>query len=463
MTRGLGLHIGTTRTITAAMPDGQIPQVVLTRRSTLTFGPGSTVRLGDRPEGAGVVSEFAHRLADIFTSGDGHSYTGGDLIAVAAHCMIAEIGVSDDTPVVLTHPAVYTAAATRTQRTALDRAGLARVGLIPAPLAVLTWFEAEHPLLAAGLSLVYEICPAGHHLSIVTIGAGGDTEPIVGRPLRATTSDDYPVEAVHIPHGSPLHEVLFSECLLAAGLDASALDVVVVVGAPPPRGLAEYFECQGMVVIVPPSPNDVAALGAALLAAASRPTTWAAASKGPRLRTRVRHLQAAAAAVVVVATAAALTVPWILSTAPAVDGDLVALFRPPASHGDVLLERTTPLRFPATDLTAPDDAAVLRLDLPQANRVPHVAAVTAPTPAPTDPIANVHNPPAATAATVTPATRTTPSMASPAPFTVPTPEPVTFPDTTEPSTEPTLPSPGPTPPTPHCPRPPRHLRLPYQW
>ncbi|ROZ42783.1 hypothetical protein EEB13_30530 [Rhodococcus sp. WS3] len=68
----------------------------------------------------------------------------------------------------------------RTLRAALDRAGLARVGLITAPPAALAWLESEHGSVTDGFVLVYDAS--------------------------------------------------------ADGLDASALDVVLVTGAPPLPG-----------------------------------------------------------------------------------------------------------------------------------------------------------------------------------------------------------------------------------
>jgi hypothetical protein len=59
MTRGLGLSIGSARAIAVSLNEDGTSTV--SRRSTLTFGIQSTVRLGDDPSGEGVVVEFAHR------------------------------------------------------------------------------------------------------------------------------------------------------------------------------------------------------------------------------------------------------------------------------------------------------------------------------------------------------------------------------------------------------------------
>ncbi|RZL80220.1 MAG: hypothetical protein EOP32_17510 [Rhodococcus sp. (in: high G+C Gram-positive bacteria)] len=444
MTRGLGLLIGTTHTVAATVPDEQVAGSVLMRRSTLTFGPDSTVRLGDPPDGATVLSEFAHRIGDVLVAGDGHHYTGQDLIAVAAHCLVAEANLPTDTPVVLTHPAVYSDGVVRTLRAALDRAGLARVGLVAAPVAALAWFEAEHTPLSAGLALVYELGPGSRDLTIVAFGAGGDADPIIGRPLRATEFDEHIDGAVQVPDCSPSPGDLTTDCLRSAGLDASALDVVLVTGAPPPPGLTGYFERMGMAVIVPPRPDTVVARGAALLAAASRPTTLVPVWEGPRRRTQVRHLRAVAAVVV---AAAAISVPWFLRTTPAADDTLAAPFRPPIAHGVRLLKKAGPPHFPSASVTAaPEEPFLAPIDLPPADRVPpHVVAVTA-LPAPVDPVVEF---PTELDTTVAPTTRKAPpAMVIPVTFTVPTTEPVptqtTPPDTSVPPTEPAQPSTEPT-------------------
>lgn len=105
MTRGLGLSIGTARAIAVSMSEDGTSTV--SRRSTLTFGTQSTVRLGDDPGGEGVVAEFAHRPGEVRVAGDGYRYTGQDLIAAAAYCLVAEANPPEDVPIVLTTAAAH--------------------------------------------------------------------------------------------------------------------------------------------------------------------------------------------------------------------------------------------------------------------------------------------------------------------------------------------------------------------
>jgi hypothetical protein len=234
--------------------------------------------------------------------------------------------------------------------------------------------------------------------------------------------------------------------LRSAGLDTSALDVVLVTGALPPPGLTENLEHLGMAVIAPPRPDTVEARGAALLAAASRPTTPVPVREDPRPRPSARHLRAVAAVVV---AAAALTVPWFLHTATAADENLAAPRRPPTAHGVRLLEKAGPPHFPSASVTAaPEEPVPDPIELPPADRVPHLVAVALP--ASVNPADLVVEFPTELDTTAAPTTRkAAPATVIPVTFTVPTtapaPTPTTPPDPAEQPTEPAQPSTEPTP------------------
>jgi hypothetical protein len=154
----------------------------VSRRSTLTFGIQSTVRLGDDP-GEGVVVEFAHRPGEVLVAGDGYRYTGEDLIA-AAYCLVAEANPPEDVPIVLTTAAAHPRSARNAIRTALDRAGLGRVGLVAEPVAAVACLEFERGPLGDGLALVCNVDAGSLDLTVVAIGTAWRSDPIVGRPLR---------------------------------------------------------------------------------------------------------------------------------------------------------------------------------------------------------------------------------------------------------------------------------------
>ncbi|ABG99061.1 conserved hypothetical protein (plasmid) [Rhodococcus jostii RHA1] len=308
MTRGLGLSIGTAGAVAAVAGEDGV-DAVLTRRSTLTFGPPSTVRLGNPPDGAGVTAGFTDRIGEAVAAGDGFRYTGQDLVAAAAHCLIAETATPDDTPIVLTHPAVHPARDVHAQRTALDRAGLARVGLVAEPVAAVAWLESEHGPLGDGLALVYDLGADSLDLTVVAFGVGSGSDPIVGRPLRSTEFGGryligVPEESVQAALSGTLELVV--DCLHFAHVSAADLDVVVLTGgAGTLSAVGELVSgALGTAIVCAPDPATTAARGAAVLAAASHcapiGTATRSTTPGPRKRW---------AAVAAVAAAALLAVP----------------------------------------------------------------------------------------------------------------------------------------------------------
>ncbi|KAF0966642.1 hypothetical protein [Rhodococcus sp. T7] len=451
MTRGLGLRIGTAHAVAAIGPDdaGRIDSV-LTRRSTLTFGPDSAVRLGDPPDGAMVLAEFAHRIGEVLVAGDGHRYIGQDLVAVAVHCLVAETNLPTDTPAVLTYPAVYTTEAVRDLRRALDRAGLAGVGLVPEPVAALAWYEAEHGLLVDGFVLVCHVDAGGLDLTILAAGTTGGPDPIVGRPLRSTEFTSRPPEPT-LHAVSSLHD-LAADSLDVAGLHASDLVLVLLTGAETSSGLRDRLEELDAPVICPPHPETASARGAALLAAAS---PFQIAPPGQTVRPRRgRHLSIAAAVV----AAAALMVPsFTADTRPDPrHDDTAAASRPSPQHGFRLVERGAPAHLSsASAVPAPTAAATVILDANPAQPAPRIVVLTAQAflpaqpflpsrPAPVDPVTESPTDSDTTIEPTTPKPLSDISYPSPppAPSTGPTPAPTPTTDPDE-STVPTEPPPTP--------------------
>lgn len=437
MTRGLGLRIGTAHAVAATAADQHAAGSALTRRATLTFGPDSTVRLGDPPDNTAVLAEFAHRIGDVLAAGDGYRYTGQDLIATAAHCLIAETDAADDTPVVLAHPAVHSAHGVRELRAALDRAGLARVGLVPEPVAAIAWFEAEHGSLADGFTLVCDLGDGGLDLTIVSGGTDSGPDPIVGRPLRSTELGNYRSEPSREELTSMLELVAGS--LDAAGLHASDLDLVLLTGAEMPPGLRERLGRLGAPVICAPHPGSASVRGAALLAADSRlpvvPPEHAVRQR------RGSHLRVVAA---VVLAAAAITVPWYATNAGSkTSTDDTAASQPSSQHGFRLVERAAPARVPsASAATVPVAPATVALSNPVAS-IPLMVAITAPPIQPTrlrsvEPYIDF---PVELGTTIEPS-KPKPMSPSPAlspepkPKPAPTPTPTTEPHESTPTTEP---------------------------
>ncbi|WP_054247521.1 hypothetical protein [Rhodococcus opacus] len=436
MTRGLGLRIGTTHTVAATAPDEHTTESVLMRRSTLTFGPDSTVRLGDPPDGNTVLSEFVDRIGDVLVAGDGHHYTGQDLVAVAAHCVIAETGVADDTPIVLVHPAVYTTDAVGELRAALDRAGLARVGLVPEPVAALAWFEAEHGPLADGFALVCTLGADGLDLTIVAGSATGGADPIVGRPLCSLEVGDHSC--------GPARDdllALVAASVDTAGLHPSDLGLVLLTGAEAPVGLRERLERLGASVICPPHPGSASAQGAALLAAASR--FPGAPPREAVRRRRGYHLGVAAAVIV----AAALTVPWYATNTESNlrHDDPAAASRPLSQHGFRLVERAAPAHIPsASSATIPPVVTTIVHEPNPVMSTPRIVAITAQPiqPARQIPVDQIIEFPVELD-TTTELSTPKPRSPSPIPFpaTAPSPEPTPTPATGPDETTPTAPPP----------------------
>ncbi|PBC46892.1 hypothetical protein CJ179_28100 [Rhodococcus sp. ACS1] len=371
-THGLGLSVGTACAV-AAVAGAVGVDAVLTRRSTLTFGPSSTVRLGDQPGDTGVVAGFADRIGEAVVAGDGLRYSGQDLVAAAAHCLIVEADQLDDPPIVLAHPAVHLPRVVNAQREALDRAGLGRVGLVASPVAAVAWLESEHGPLGEGLALVCEFGADNLDLTVVAFGAASGSDPIVGRPLRSTEFRGRHLAGVgedSIDDTVSGSLELVADCIRVARVNVTDLDVVIVTGAAATDPVVEEVlsGALGAPVVCEPAPGHASACGAAVLAAATRSGTAATASAHPASVGR-RALRVTAAAT---AAAAMIAVPWLAR-------DMTSIREPGAgssvtAHAFELIEQPGPPRIPAARTTA-SSPAVSAVAVPQA--APAVAVTPA--------------------------------------------------------------------------------------
>ncbi|AII10480.1 Hsp70 family protein [Rhodococcus opacus] len=346
MTRGLGLSIGTAHAV-AAVAGADGVDAVLTRRSTLTFGPSSTVRLGDPPDATGVVAGFPSRIGEAFAAGDGFRYTGQDLVAAAAHCLITETDTPDEMPIVLTHPAVHPARFVHAQRMALDRAGMARVGLVAEPTAAVAWYESEHGPLGDGLALVYDLGADSLDLTVVAFGAGSGSDPIVGRPLRSTAFGGrhltgVPEESIAADLAGTVE--LVADCLHFAQVSVADLEVVVLTGGATLPALGELVsEALGVPIVCAPDPATTAARGAAVLAAALQCAPIGTATRSMRPEPRKRW-----AAVVAVAAAALLAAPlYAREAAPNPAHSDIAASQTLSSGGFGVVEQAEPPHIPS--------------------------------------------------------------------------------------------------------------------
>ncbi|MGW4339501.1 hypothetical protein ACWEK5_42955 [Rhodococcus koreensis] len=447
MTDGLGLSIGTKRAIAVRVTGDGTSTV--SRRSTLTFGAASTVRLGD-PPGAGVVAEFADRVGEVLVAGDGRSYTAQDLIAAAAYCLLAEANPPGDVPIVLTYPAVYSPGVVAALRAALDGAGLGRVGLVAEPVAALACLKSEHGPLGDGLALVYDLDEDALDLTLVAFGAPHGPDPIVGQPLRSTEFGG------HRRAGAERSDVLapslelVADCLRVAGTAPEDVDVVVVPGdAAANPAVEDVLARLGRPVVCDPNPDSIVARGAAILAAASRTVPAPAVTPVPNPWPRRAAVASIAAAVVLalpllfrgaepdpVSTAAAPSA----ATAPGLSPRWVEQ----AERPRIPSRRATHESPPPPAATAGSTSAERPVEavVPVIARPP-VAVIPAALPVPAD----IDLPPdldsTPTAAAVTPPVS---PVAAPSIDPKPVPRPESPPRTPEPTVDPTteLPPPDPT-------------------
>ncbi|MGW4120697.1 Hsp70 family protein [Nocardia sp. NPDC004711] len=202
MALGVGLSIGTVNTVcsTAADRSGKLPHgrrgaPPATWRTTLTFDSSGSARVGRIPRHGRVITEFAdltQREAPVARVGH-RALSAADLVATVAYSVVAEVlgqapagplGAGD-TGIAVTHPAGYPAALVAELRTALDGVGLTRATLLAEPIAAASWLAAERGPLTPGLALVYDLGGSGLDVTLLRVGIGAPSNPIVGSSLHS--------------------------------------------------------------------------------------------------------------------------------------------------------------------------------------------------------------------------------------------------------------------------------------
>ncbi|WP_027501620.1 Hsp70 family protein [Rhodococcus sp. UNC363MFTsu5.1] len=198
MTVGLGLTVGAVNSVAVAAlehtADAQGPSI--TASSTLALGGDTPAVLGvpnryegDVPRGT-VISGFATRVGDpvALVADDGSTHTGEDLVVTAMQCLIeaSSAGLDESPAVAAAYPAVWPSHTVDALRSALDRAGLTGVTLVPEPEAAVAWLQRDGSRDGAGASddlvLVYDL--GGTSLDVTLVSAG-ETPRIIGKPMRS--------------------------------------------------------------------------------------------------------------------------------------------------------------------------------------------------------------------------------------------------------------------------------------
>ncbi|MFB7724744.1 Hsp70 family protein [Nocardia sp. NPDC056100] len=315
MAFGVGLSIGTVNTVCVTAADrsvrrGSTPFAArrgapppTTWRTTLTFDSSGLARVGRIPRHGRVITEFAdltQRGASVARVGH-RALSAADLVATVADSVLEEVlgkapagqQGSGDTGITVTHPAGYSANLVADLRSALDGIGLTNVRLLPEPVAAAAWLAAQRGPLMPGLALVYDLGGSGLDVTLVRVGAGAPSNPIVGLPLhsadfggrafggmvagRLRRSPDAPVIS-RVSSDSDTGELraehvlasmkLVYRCLRIADVTMADVDRVLVVGgaARPPEVADVLAEQLARPVTVAPDPERTIADGAAIAA-----------------------------------------------------------------------------------------------------------------------------------------------------------------------------------------------------
>ncbi|MEV0294115.1 Hsp70 family protein [Nocardia sp. NPDC050710] len=330
MAVGLGLSIGTVNTVSALAEEGSAKappgrrrgvqrSSAVTRRTTLTFDSTGLARVGMIPRHGRAIAEFA----DLGQRGSTQARVGhrvlapADLVAVVAECLITEarrnpraVGAG----IVLTHPVGYTEAQVADLRAALDALDLDDVALIAEPIAAATWLEAERGPLMPGLALVYDLGGSSLDVTLVRVGAGRPSNPIVGVPLRSAefggrafgamvaaraggglpadslsgTAPSVTADELRTDHVRASLEVVY-RCLRRADVTMVDVDCVLVVGgaARPVEVARVLAEELARPVVIGADPEQTIADGAAILARRTAAAAEERAGRGHGARRRV--------------------------------------------------------------------------------------------------------------------------------------------------------------------------------
>ncbi|WP_227980611.1 Hsp70 family protein [Nocardia spumae] len=245
------------------------------------------------------MTDFADLTARGRTARVRHrSLSSADLVATVARTVVADVSAhmvaTDDTfaetAVAVTHPVSYSRDRVLDLREALDEMGLAHAALVAEPVAAAAWLSVAHGPLMPGLALVYDLGGSGLTVTLVRIGAGAPSRPVIGEPLRSSSfggrafgakmatqdnwrggetsaESDAVITALRTAHVRESLDVVY-ECLGRAHVTMADVDCVLVVGgaARPPEVASVLSSALARPVIVAPDPERTIAEGAAILA-----------------------------------------------------------------------------------------------------------------------------------------------------------------------------------------------------
>ncbi|WP_280381646.1 Hsp70 family protein [Nocardia wallacei] len=309
MTVGLGVSIGTVNTVcavaqgsggrhgpghrSAVRRPGGPPA---TWRTTLTFDSTGTARVGRIPKHGRAITDFAdltERSAP--TARVGHrALSPADLVATVAASVLEDVLGAPPAPdhgITVTHPVGYPVHRMVELREALDAVGLQQAALAAEPVAATAWLEEACGPLLPGLALVYDLGGSGLRVTLVRVGAGCPSDPVVGESLRSTdfggrafgaymarsanwrsadtphVATDAVITELRTAHVRKSLEVVY-RCLRVADVTMADVDRVLVIGgaARPPEVAAVLASALARPVIVAPDPERTVAEGAAILA-----------------------------------------------------------------------------------------------------------------------------------------------------------------------------------------------------
>ncbi|QIS06695.1 Hsp70 family protein [Nocardia brasiliensis] len=185
----LGITVGASNSVAVAAA-GDERDSVRTRPSVLRLSPDAPPALGAAAHGSApharevLLEGFLARVGDPvdMLAEDGSSHSAADLVATAVNCLMNEAD-AEARSTVACHPAWWSAHTVEIQRTALARAGLDELTLVPEPLAALRWLTATHGPRADGAVVVYDLGATGLTVSVLRTG---DHAGLLGTPARST-------------------------------------------------------------------------------------------------------------------------------------------------------------------------------------------------------------------------------------------------------------------------------------
>ncbi|MEU2123939.1 Hsp70 family protein [Nocardia niwae] len=297
----------------------------ITRRTTLTFDSTGVARVGMIPRHGRAVTEFADltQRSSTWARVGNRALAPADLVATVAKCLIDEVlrdhpGCGTGLGIAVTYPARYADEQVDALRAALDGVELTQVALVAEPVAAAAWLEADRGPLMPGLTLVYDLGGAGLDVTLVRVGAGCPSNPIVGVPLRSTefggrafgaliaeragqglSSPSSSVSEVvadriagelRVRHVRESLELVY-RCLRVADVTMADVDRVLVVGgAARPAEVAEVLAAElARPVIAAADPERTTADGAAIIGRRAAVVAEAVAEQRRARHRRVRR------------------------------------------------------------------------------------------------------------------------------------------------------------------------------